>query len=41
MNNANKRKGKNIFIDEDCSFETMEYWKKLWDEVKYLQADTA
>ena len=37
------RKGKNIFIDEDYSFETMQFWKKLWDEVKYLrsQADIA
>ena len=36
MNNANKLKGTNIFIDEDYSFETMEYRGKLWDEVKYL-----
>ena len=36
MNNSNKLKGTNIFIDEDYSFETMEYTKKLWDEVKYL-----
>ena len=34
MNNANKPKGTNIFIDEDYSFETMEYRKKLWDKVK-------
>ena len=38
MNNANKRKGTNIFIDENNSFETMEYRKKLWDEVKYLRS---
>ena len=31
MNNANKVKGTNIFIDEDYSFETMEYRKNLWD----------
>ena len=36
MNNANKRKGTNIFINENNSFETMEYRKKLWDEIKYL-----
>ena len=29
MNNANKLKGTNIFIDEDYSFQTMEYRKKL------------
>ena len=34
MNNANKLKGTNIFIDEDYSFETMEYRKKLLNEVK-------
>ena len=34
MNNANKPKGTNIFIDEDYSFETMQYRKKLWDKVK-------
>ena len=38
MNKANKRKGTNIFIDENNSFETMEYRKKLWDEVKYLRS---
>ena len=38
MNNANKLKGTNIFIDEDYSFDTMEYRKKLWDEVKYLRS---
>ena len=38
MNNANKRKGTNIFIDENNSFETMEYRKKLWGEVKYLRS---
>ena len=38
INNANKRKGTNIFIDENNSFETMEYRKKLWDEVKYLRS---
>ena len=38
MNNSNKLKGKNIFIDEDNSFETMEYTKKLWDEIKYLRS---
>ena len=37
MNNANRLKGANIFIDEDYSFETMEYRKKLWEEVKYLR----
>ena len=36
MNRANKLKGTNIFIDEDYSFEIMEYRKKLWDEVKHL-----
>ena len=30
MNNANKLKGTKIFLDEDYSFETMEYRKKLW-----------
>ena len=34
MNNANKPKGTNIFIDKDYSFETMEYRKRLWDKVK-------
>ena len=38
MNNANRLKGANIFIDEDYSFETMEYRKKLWEEVKYLRS---
>ena len=38
MNNANKLKGTNIFIDEDYSFETMEYRKNFWDEVKYLRS---
>ena len=38
MNNANKLKGANIFIDKDYSFETMEYRKKLLDEVKYLRS---
>ena len=38
MNNANRLKGANIFIDEDYSFETTEYRKKLWDEVKYLRS---
>ena len=38
MNNANKLKGTNIFIDEDYSFETMEYRKKSWDEVKHLRS---
>ena len=38
MNNANKLKGTNIFIDEDYSFETMKYRKNFWDEVKYLRS---
>ena len=38
MNNADKRKGTNIFIDEDYCFETMEYKKKLWDEIRYLRS---
>ena len=38
MNNANKLKGTNIFIDEDYSFETMEYRKKLLNEVKQLRS---
>ena len=38
MNNANKLKGTNIFIDEDYNFETMKYREKLWDEVKYLRS---
>ena len=38
MNNANKIKGTNIFIDEDYSFETIEYRKKSWDEVKHLRS---
>ena len=38
LKNANKLKGTNIFIDEDCSFETVEYRKQLWDEVKYLRS---
>ena len=38
MNNANKPKGTNYFMDENYSFETMEYRKKLWDEVKYLRS---
>ena len=38
LKNANKLKGTNIFIDEDYSFETMEYRKQLWDEVKYLRS---
>ena len=40
MNNANKPKGTNIFIDEDYSFETMEYRKKLWDKVKELRSQS-
>ena len=38
LKNANKLKGTNLFIDEDYSFETMEYRKQLWDEVKYLRS---
>ena len=38
LKNARKLKGTNIFIDEDYSFETMEYRKQLWDEVKYLRS---
>ena len=38
MNNAKKPKGTNYFMDENYRFETMEYRKKLWDEVKYLRS---
>ena len=38
MKNANKLKGTNIFIAEYYSFETMQYRKKLWDEIKYLHS---
>ena len=38
LKNVNKLKGTNIFIDEDYSFETMEYSKQLCDEVKYLRS---
>ena len=36
MKNAKKLKNRNIFIDEDFSPETMEYCKKVWEEVKEL-----
>ena len=38
MNNANKLKGTNIFIDEDYSFETTEYRKRLWDKIRDLRS---
>ena len=38
LKNANKLKGTNIFIDENYSFETMEYRKQLWYEVKYIRS---
>ena len=38
LRKANKLKGANIFIDEDHSFETMQYRKKLWDVGKYLRS---
>ena len=36
MKNAKKMKNRKIFIDEDFSPETMEYRKKVWEEVKEL-----
>ena len=34
LKNAKKLKGKNIFINEDFSHETMELCKELWEKVK-------
>ena len=34
LKNAKKLKGKNIFINEDFSHETMELRKELWEKVK-------
>ena len=34
LKNSKKLKGKNIFINEDFSHETMELRKKLWEKVK-------
>ena len=34
LKNAKKLKGKNIFINEDFSHETMELHKELWEKVK-------
>ena len=34
LNNAKKLKGRNIFINEDFSHETMELCKELWEKVK-------
>ena len=36
LRNTKKLKGKNIFINEDFCYETMQYRKKLWEEVKNL-----
>ena len=36
LRNAKKLKGSNIFINEDFCYETMQYRKKLWKEVKNL-----
>ena len=34
LKNTKKLKGKNIFINEDFSNETMELRKELWEKVK-------
>ena len=34
LKNTKKLKGKNIFINEDFSHETMELRKELWEKVK-------
>ena len=34
LKNAKKLKGKNIFVNEDFSHETMELRKELWEKVK-------
>ena len=36
--NTKKLKGSNIFINADFCHETMQYRKKLWEEVKNLQS---
>ena len=38
LRNTKKLKGSNIFINEDFCYETMQYRKKLWEEVKNLQS---
>ena len=39
LKNAKKLKGKNIFINEDFSHETMELRKELWEKVKKKRRD--
>ena len=38
LRNTKKLKGSNIFINEDFCYETMQYRKKLWEEVKNLRS---
>ena len=38
LRNTKKLKGSNIFINEDFCHETMQYRKKLWEEVKNLRS---
>ena len=37
LSNAKKLKGSNVFINEDFCYETMQYRKILWEEVKNLR----
>ena len=37
LRNTKKLKGSNIFINEDFCYETMQYRKRLWEEVKKSQ----
>ena len=41
LRNVKKLKGKNIFINEDFSHETMELRKELWEKVKKTQGKIA
>ena len=39
MANVRKLKGKNVFINEDFSLETLELRKKLWEQVKQYRQE--
>ena len=38
LRNTKKLKGSNVFIYDDFCYETMQYRKKLWEEVKNLRS---
>ena len=38
LRNTKKLKGSNIFINESFCYETMQYQKKLWEEVRNLRS---